>query len=297
MWVAEDPGSLRVVEQAQRIAATQFPVLIQGEPGTGKRLLATLIHELSNAAAPLIYFSPDALPATLIETELFGDETSAYVQRGRVELAHGGTLVIDELAALPLPAQVRLLHIIENKSFTRPGGTRSVSANVRVVALTGLNLDIAQERSAIEPALLAYFQAAVVVVPSLRHRPVDVPALAARFLDAWSALHGAARKTISPAAITALQTYDFAGNVSELKHIVEHCAARCGAEEISLEHLPRYVTQLDREAEGTRSLEDVEREHIAKVLQFTNGRKTEAADILGISRKTLLEKRKRYGLG
>jgi DNA-binding NtrC family response regulator len=297
MWVALDPASLRVVEDAQRLATSNIPILIHGEPGTGKRLLATLIHELANAAAPLIYFSPESLPPALVESELCGDESSAYVQRGRVELAHGGTLIIDELAALPPTAQLCLLHIIEEKNFVRPGGTRPVACNVRVIALTSLNAGSAETRSTINGGLLAHFAAASLAVPALRHRPADISALASRFLDTWTALHGVTRKVLAPSAITALQAYDFPGNISELKHIVEHCAAHCTGDEIALDHLPRYVTQISSAVDGTRSLEDVEREHIAKVLHFTNGRKTEAADILGISRKTLLEKRKRYGLG
>jgi DNA-binding NtrC family response regulator len=297
MWVAQDIASLRVLEQAERIALTHDPVLIHGEAGSGKTLLATLLHELSNPSAPLIYFSPESLPSELIETELFGEETSGYVQRGRLELAHGGTLVLEELAMLPHTAQARLLRVIEDNSFQRPGGTRNVTANVRVIAATALTPEDAQQSGAIRGDVLAHFRTASLSVPALRERTADIPALAARFLDAWCALHGCGRKTLSSEAIAALQAYGFAGNIAELKQMVELVAAQSPGPEIGAEALPVHVTEGTGHPDGVRSLEDVEREHIAKVLVFTKGRKTEAADILGISRKTLLEKRKRYGLG
>jgi len=297
MWVAQAPASQRLLENAQHIAFTDSPVLIHGEAGTGKKLLATLIHELSNASAPLIYFSPASLPAQLVETDLFGDEDAGVVQRGRLELAHGGTLILDEFTALPEPAQDRLLQVVEQKSFRRPGGTRRVSANVRVIALTTLHPDRAQQNAAIRGDLLGYFRATILSVPPLRERSADVPVLAARFLSSWSTLQRTATKTLAPATLEALQAYDFPANVSELKQLLEQTAARCPASEIAPDDLPRHVTHTEPATPGARSLEAVEREHIAKILEFTRGRKTEAADILGISRKTLLEKRKRYGLG
>lgn len=297
MWVAADPASQRVLDQAQQVALSDAPVLIYGEAGTGKKLLATLIHELSNASAPLIYFSPKSLPFALIETELFGEETSAYVQRGRLELAHGGTIVLDELAALPETAQERLLRVIEARSFQRPGGTRSVSANTRVIAITSLTPEQAQQSGIIRGDLLAQFRSASLPLPALRERPGDIAALAVRFLEATAALQQTAAKSLSPVAVSALYTYYFPGNVAELKQLLEQAARQTHGPEITVDDLPRHVTQAVAEANEVRSLEDVEREHITKVLQFTSGRKTEAADILGISRKTLLEKRKRYGLG
>jgi DNA-binding NtrC family response regulator len=297
MWVAADPASQRVLEQAQQVAVSDSPVLIYGEAGTGKKLLATLIHELSNASAPLIYFSPKSLPVALIETELFGEETSGYVQRGRLELAHGGTLVLDELAALPDTAQARLLRVMDDKSFQRPGGSRSVSANTRVIAVTALTPEHAQQSGVIRGDLLAHFRSAGLPLPALRDHPGDIAPLAARFLEAYAALQRTTTKSLSSTALAALHGYAFGGNVAELKHIVEQAATRCRGLEITADELPRHLSQAIAEASGVRSLEDVEREHIAKVLHFTNGRKTEAADLLGISRKTLLEKRKRYGLG
>jgi DNA-binding NtrC family response regulator len=297
MWVAQDPRSLRVLEQAQQAATGTAPILIQGEAGTGKNLLATLIHELSNAAAPLIYFAPASLPPDLVETELFGAEDAGVVQRGRLELAHGGTLVLDELAALPRSAQDRLLHVIEEKSFRRPGGTRPVSANVRVVALTVVDLEHLLQSGTVRGDLLGHFRANVLSIPALRERSADIPALASRFLDSWSTLHRTTSKTLTASALDALRDYPFPANVTELKQLLERASAQCQGTEVGPADLPRHVTENAGREQGARSLEDVEREHIAKILEFTRGRKTEAADILGISRKTLLEKRKRYGLG
>jgi DNA-binding NtrC family response regulator len=212
-------------------------------------------------------------------------------------LAHGGTLILDELAVLPDTAQARLLRVMDERSFQRPGGARSVSANVRVIAVTSLTPHDAQQSGAIRGDLLAHFRSACLPLPSLRERPGDIAPLAARFLEACAALQRTRAKILSATALAALQSYAFPGNVAELKHVIEQATARCRGLEITADELPPHVTQATAEARGVRSLEDVEREHIAKVLQFTNGRKTEAADILGISRKTLLEKRKRYGLG
>jgi len=297
MWAAQAPTTQRLLKRVLQVAYGSAPVLIHGEPGTGKKLLATLIHELSNASAPLIYFSPASLPGEFVDTDLFGQESAGNIQRGRVELAQGGTLVLDEIATLTEPAQERLLHVINESSFRRPGGTRNVMANVRIIALSGLDPENAQRNAAVRGDLLSQFSPATLAVPSLRQRSADIPELATRFLTSFCALQRIAPKTLSPATIEALQAYDFPGNLSELRHVVELAATRAYSSEVTADVLPRYVTENSEQAHGARSLEDVEREHIAKILEFTKGRKTEAADILGISRKTLLEKRKRYGLG
>jgi DNA-binding NtrC family response regulator len=294
-WVAADPRSARVLAEAQQAAFASGPVLIHGEPGSGKKLLAAIIHDLTDPAAPIVHFSPECVPPHLIETELFGHESAGNAQRGRLELAHGGTLVIEELAAVPPPAQATLLRVIDQQSFRRPGGTRSVSASVRIIALTALAPAVARDRAAISPDLLERF-ASVVEVPNLAARPADIPALAARFAHAHAAIHRTSSRVLSPEALELLQSLAFPGNVAELRRVVEYAAAHSEGAEITPAAFPVMPQSTDKEAPG-KSLETVEREHITRILEFTKGRKTHAATILGISRKTLLEKRKRYGLG
>ncbi len=297
-WVAADPVSLRLLQEIRGIAASTSSVLIRGESGTGKDLLAEIIHYLGpHPEAPLIKIDCAALPRDLLEIELFGCETNDSKPKiGRLELAGQGTIVLDEFSALSMPMQAKLLRVIDEKRFERVGGMRSISVEARVVALTTVDLEHALARRSIREDLYYRLNVLTVLLPPLSDRRGDIAPLAEFFLARLCELHRKPRLSFSSAAINALESHPLPGNVRELRSMVERAVMNATPPEIVPQDLAPQA-RISVSDERQQSLEDVEREHIGNVLQFTNGRKTQAAHILGISRKTLLEKRKRYGLG
>jgi two-component system response regulator AtoC len=300
-YVTADPASIRLLEQAEKVALSGSTVLVRGESGTGKDLLASLLHYLGpNRDAALVKIDCASLPLELVESELFGYERGAFtgaiqMKRGRLELAGNGTLVLDEVAALTMPMQAKLLRVIDEKRFERLGGTRPIAVEARIIALTNVDLERAVMRRTFREDLYYRLNVIPLVVPPLRERPGDIRPLAEHFLAQLTEVHRKPRMAISTAAMAALVAYSYPGNVRELRNLLERAVIYAGAPEILPQDLPGHV----RQASGggkKMSLEQLERAYIAEVLDFTHGKKTMAAGILGISRKTLLEKRKRYGL-
>ncbi|HYG99849.1 MAG TPA: sigma 54-interacting transcriptional regulator [Terriglobales bacterium] len=298
-WIARDPVSLALLTQVRRVASSRSSLLIIGEPGVGKDLLASVIHYLGRVPeAPLLRVDCAAFPSPVLDGELFGRDISTTVHacRGRIELAGHGTLVLDEIGALSLPLQLRVLRAIEEGRFQSNGDLRFVPTNARLLALTTNDLQQAVAMGSFREDL--YYRLAVVplVVPPLRQRLGDVAALAEHFLDRACRLHHRSPLRFSRSAMARLESYAWPGNVSELRALVERLASS-GKDEIKPEDLPAHIGRTETTAVQPRgSLEELERSYIAQVLDFTRGRKGAAAGILGISRKTLLEKRKRYGL-
>ncbi len=297
-WVAADPASKHLLQEIQDIAASTSSVLIRGESGTGKDLLAEVIHYLGpHPEAPLIKIDCAELPRDLLEIELFGCETiDGKPKIGGLELAGDGTIVLDEFAALSMPMQAKLLRVIDEKRFERVGGMRSIAVEARVVALTAVDLEHALARRSIREDLYYRLNVLTVLLPPLRDRRGDIGPLAEFFLSRLCELHRKPRLTFSQAALNTLENHPLPGNVRELRSMVERAVIHATPPEIRPEDLAPQLRMSNLE-DRSKSLEELEREHIGNVLQFTNGRKTQAAHILGISRKTLLEKRKRYGLG
>ena len=301
-WVAADPKSLHLLEQARKIAAGTSTVLISGESGVGKDLLASLLHYLGpHAQEPLVKIDCASLPHELVESELFGYEKGAFTgatqtKRGRLELAGAGTIVLDEVAALPLAVQAKLLRAIEEKSFHRLGGTRIVHVAARIVALTNADLEQAVARGAFREDLYYRLNVLPLSIPPLRERPADIRPLARRLLTQLAETHRGPARTLAPDALAALERYPFPGNVRELRNILERALVASAAPEVMLEALPAHVRQAQGRDHHKMTLAELERAYIAEILDFTRGKKSKAAQILGISRKTLLEKRKRYGL-
>jgi DNA-binding NtrC family response regulator len=235
-----------------------------------------------------------------LESELFGYEKGAFTgathtKIGRLETAGDGTIVLDEIAALTMPMQAKLLRVIDEKKFERLGGVKSISVTARLIALTNVDLERAVGRRTFREDLYYRLNVIPVVVPALRERPADVRPIAEHFLEQLVAMHRKPRMTLSAAALDALQAYSYPGNVRELRNIIERAVVTGTGPEILPHDLPAHVRDI-APTEKKMSLEDLERGYIAEVLDFTRGKKTMAAQILGISRKTLLEKRKRYGL-
>lgn len=305
-FVAVDPKSITLLEQVKKIAASSSTVLIRGESGVGKDLLASMLHYLALHTGnedPLLKIDCASLPHELMESELFGYERGAFtgasqMKRGRLEMAGSGTIVLDEIAALSMPMQAKLLRVIEEKKFDRLGGTRSITLaeHVRIVAITNIDLEYAVARRTFRKDLYYRLNVIPLVVPPLRERRADIRPLAQRFAKLLAEVHRKPQKKIAEPALAALEQYAFPGNVRELRNMIERCVVHATSAEIQLEHLPAHVSNAATSSGAKLSLQEVERAYIAEVLDFCRGKKSKAAEILGISRKTLLEKRKRYKL-
>lgn len=298
-WVAADTLSLELVEKARRVAASASTLLIRGESGTGKELLASLIHYLgAGRDEPLVKIDCASLPRELMESELFGYERGAFTgavqaKRGRLELAGAGTLLLDEIAVLTPAMQAKLLRVLEEKRFERLGDNRTITLSARVIALTNADLEKAVADGAFRQDLFYRLNVIPIVVPPLRERRGDIRALVEHFLPQLGELHRRPHRHVSAAALALLEAYDYPGNVRELRNLLERALVQGQGPEITPADLPHRV----RESTPRKmTLEELERSYIAEVLDATRGKKGRAAEILGISRKTLLEKRKRYGL-
>jgi DNA-binding NtrC family response regulator len=303
LWIGDDPASVKVRETAAKLAATQSSLLVRGESGTGKDLFAEMVHYLSaRRSEPLLKVDCASLPETLIESELFGYERGAFTgasntKRGRLELAGRGTLVLDEVAALTPAMQSKLLRVVDQRVFERLGSHAAQKLESRIIALTSADLEARVLAGAFREDL--YFRLNVVPVhlPPLRERRADIRPLAAHFCGRLAKSRGCHAREVAPRALALLERYDFPGNVRELRNLIEHALLNSEGARIEPRHLPEALARAGRRDGAQKpSLEEVEKEYIQEILRFTQGRKSEAAAILGISRKTLLDKRKRFHL-
>ena len=305
-WVGEDPATLRLLDLARKVAETSTNLLLTGESGVGKDHLARFIHELGpRRDAPFQKIDCASLPQELVESELFGHERGAFtgaVERklGRFELAGKGTLVLDEVAALSCGAQAKLLRVLEERTFERLGGADLLRIEARLIALTNADLQRAVTAGRFRDDLFFRLNVVVLHVPPLRERPADLVPLADYFFQALCATHGRAGAALSLAARRALAAYAWPGNVRELRHALERALIFSSSDVLEPADFPEPVRAAAADAPsplaGLRSLEELEREAIAATLEATRYKISKSAEILGISRKTLLEKRKRYGL-
>ena len=305
VWVAADPASRRVLEIAEKLAEPSTTVLITGESGTGKDQLARWIHEAGpRRDSPFLKIDCASLPAELVESELFGHERGAFTgavaqKPGRLELAGEGTIVLDEVAALTPGIQAKLLRVLEERQFERLGGTSSLRMNARLMALTNADLSAAVAAGRFREDLFFRLNVLAIEVPPLRKRPADVAPLTAHFLERLGPIHGRADASLDPAALRLLESYAWPGNVRELKNAVERALIFAKDTALRLEDFPS-VAQAAGSAASTawplRSIEELEKEAIRATLEATRYKIAQAAGILGISRKTLLDKRKKYGL-
>jgi len=307
-WIAADPASQRVMELAHKVALTATTLLITGESGAGKDHLARLIHELGpRHDAPFLKIDCASLPQELVESELFGHERGAFtgaVERklGRFELSYGGTVVLDEVAALTPGIQSKLMRVLEEHTFERLGGAETLHLDARLIALT--NASLPQLISAGRFREDLYFRLNVVSIqlPPLRERRADILPLAESLLARLAPVHGRARAQFSAEARQALVAYAWPGNIRELKNVIERALVfgKSKGEVLELDDLPENVRAAlagpGLAVSRLQSLEDIEKAAIIATLEATRYKITKAAEILGISRKTLLDKRKRYGL-
>jgi len=304
-WIAADPASKRVLEVAEKLAETATTLLITGESGTGKDQLARWIHERGpRHDAPFLKIDCASLPLELVESELFGHERGAFTgavarKPGRLEMAEGGTVVLDEVAALAPAVQAKLLRVIEERAFERLGGTEKLRMDARVMALTNADLQKAVAAGRFREDLFFRLNVLAIHVPPLRERRADIAPLAAHFLARLGPVHGRADAVLAPDALRLLESYAWPGNVRELKNAIEHALVFAKDAQLGAQDFPE-IFRAARDGHGPagalRSLEDIEHEAIKATLEATRYKIGKTAEVLGISRKTLLEKRKKYGL-
>ena len=303
-WIAADPGSVQVLETAQRLVDTSTNVLITGETGTGKDQLARWIHDHgSRRDLPFLTIDCGSLPAELVESELFGHERGAFTgavarKLGRLEMAQGGSVVLDEVAALSPAVQAKLLRVLDDRTFQRLGGSDTLRMDARVLALTNSDLQKAVSAGRFREDLFFRLNVIALRVPALRERRADVVPLAGHFIARLAPVHGRPEARLDDSAQRLLRSYDWPGNVRELKNAIEHALVFANDVVLSPGDFPQVLAAAGeaRHAASLRSLEDIERQAIGQTLEETHYKIGRAAEILGISRKTLLEKRKRYGL-
>ena len=290
-----------VLEQAERVSATDSTVLILGETGTGKELLAHAIHEMSNRKnRAMIIVNCASLPPTLIESELFGREKGAYTgsltkMMGRFELADGGTLFLDEIGELPIELQSKLLRVLEQGQFERLGSTTTIKVNVRLIAATNRDLIKDINESRFRKDLYYRLNVFPITIPPLRERKEDIPSLVWTFVKQFEKSLGKHIDSIPRKNMENLINYTWPGNIRELRNIIEHAMILSSSKILALD-LPIGATQA---LPGSYNLQDMERNHILEVLEKTGWRisgKSGAAEILGMKRTTLQSKIKMLGI-
>jgi DNA-binding NtrC family response regulator len=301
---------LSVLDMASRAARTSSTVLIHGETGTGKELLATAIHFNSpRKGRAFVTINCGAIPKDLLESELFGHVKGSFTgavahKQGKVEAADGGTLFLDEIGELPIELQVKLLRLLQQGEVAKVGATETATVDVRVIAATNRDLRAMIEDGAFRDDL--YYRLAVIPLelPPLRERPEDIPELVERFFVGARQKHGRPDLALPPALLPHFGAYRWPGNVRELENIVERLVVLAPGNQIGLADLPEFlrrerspleVLELDLPPEGI-SLEAVEKELILRALQKFNWNQTQAARYLDLSRKTLIYRMDKYGI-
>lgn len=302
---ARSSGMREAVGLAERVSSTDANVLITGESGTGKDVLASFIHSKSaRAAQPLVKIDCATLPGELLEAELFGYERGAFTgatdaKPGRFEAAHKGTIVLDEIAHLSTDAQAKLLRVIETREFERLGGRKTIKLDVRLIVLTNVDLSGAVKAGRFREDLFYRLDVIHVRMPPLRERKEDLSRLIKFFLKQYATKHGRRIESVSAHALALLQAYDYPGNARELANVVERAVIVANGKRLEEEDLPSNIkaaVSARRQKERPPSLAQLEAAYIAEMLVATKGNKTECARILGISRKNLYEKIERYKL-
>lgn len=297
---AADSPMTAVYRTLEKVRENPTTVLIEGESGTGKDALAQWLHYNSpRKDGPFIKIDFASLPDDLVESELFGFERGAFTgavnsKLGKLDIAQGGTAVLDEIGSVDLTVQAKLLNVVEAKQFYRLGGTKSIGLDARIVALSSVPLAKAVEREVFRQDLFFRLNLITIRVPPLRERRAEIFAMA-EFLLAQLDRKYKANSKLHPDCGAVFEKYEFPGNIRELRNALERAMLLSSGSDITPDSLPAAWQSARISAAKMPSLEDIEKNYIAEVLRQTHGKKVKAAKILGISRKTLLEKRKKYG--
>lgn len=292
-----------IVRTVEKVAPSDIPVLITGESGTGKEVVADLIHTLSpRSKAPFIKINCAALPRELIESELFGSVKGAFTgaqadREGLFRQADGGTLMLDELAEMPVDTQAKLLRVLQEKEFRPVGGRVSYKTDVRIVAATNQEVPVAIRAGKLREDLYYRISTMEFALPPLRERPEDTVALANHFLKRFASQAGRNITGFTPAAVEKLRGYDWPGNVRQLQNEVQRAVLMTDGTMIDVPDLTiAHTAQPDQESTDLTLLEGMERNTIMQMLKETNGNKLETAKRLGIGRQTLYNKIKAYNI-
>ena len=310
--IGENGGLKQIVAQVKRVAETNATVLVHGESGTGKELIARAVHTYSKRSeGPFIAINCGAIPLSLMESELFGHEKGAFTDAkeakpGTFERANGGTLFLDEVGELPMDAQVKLLRVLEDRKITRVGGKRVVPVDVRIVAASNRKLEDEVAKGNFRLDLLYRLNVFTITIPPLRERTEDIPLLVDYFIGKHNKILNLNVQHITRDAMELIRNYDWPGNVRDLENAIQSAMILTTDGVIHSEQLPLRVKgyeQLDlnpveKEGESIRDINaQVEKEIILEALKKYNFNRTLTAEALQISRKTLFNKMKRYGLG
>ena len=296
----------KVSETISKVAPSKATVLITGESGVGKELVADEIHNLSNRKdKPLVKVHCAALSESLLESELFGHEKGSFtgaetMQKGRFELAHGGTIFLDEIGEINQSIQVKILRVLQEKKFERVGGEKTIDVDVRIVAATNKNLEEEVKAGRFREDLYYRLNVVRIQMPSLRERKDDIPLLVKSFLREFNLENEKNITGFDAKSKAAILKYDWPGNIRELRNCVECAVVMCNGEEITLEDLPASVRESVEDKNiiipHGITLDEAEKIIIRNTLTMEGGNKTKVAQILGIGRKTLHRKLQEYGM-
>jgi len=308
--IGSSPAIAAVLEAARTVAPTDATVLIRGESGTGKELVASAIHNLSpRAKRPLVKVNCAAIPETLLESELFGHERGSFTgavarRKGRFEAAHRGTIFLDEISEMSPALQAKLLRVLQEREFQRVGGTDTIAVDVRVIASTNRNLEAAVREGDFREDLYYRINVVPIALPPLRDRREDIMLLASHFLERFNRRNHKAIKGFTPAAREKLMAYNWPGNVRELENCIERSVVMAqgdtiGPDDIALNPDIRRDSPAEVASALLRpgfSVEDFERTLIEAALERTGGNQSRAAELLGLTRRTLQYRIEKHGI-
>lgn len=314
--IGNSPAMHRVIEKLRSVAPTDSTVLILGENGTGKEIVARAIHQNSDRKnKPFVPLNISALPESILESELFGHEAGAYTgaatkRIGKFEFANGGTLFLDEVGEMPMSTQVKLLRVLEDRKITRLGSNEEIEINVRLVAATNADLQELVKKGSFRKDLYYRLSVVTIYLPPLSDRRGDIPLLVEHFLKQLGARENRPMPTVTKQAMHALMAYSWPGNIRELRNAVERMVVLDADGRLDVDDLPEEIVPLSESPDeaalgaarnGTdlligRPLTDVEKFYIERALELTGGRREEAASMLGIGERTLYRKIKEYDI-
>ncbi|MFH1626470.1 MAG: sigma-54 dependent transcriptional regulator [Pseudomonadota bacterium] len=305
--IGKSPSMQELFDTLAVVTPTTATVLLLGERGTGKEIVANVIHQNSpRRDKPYVKVNCAALSETLLESELFGHEKGAftgamYKKKGRFELADDGTIFLDEIGEMSLPTQTKILRVLQEREFEPVGGTKTIQVDVRIITATNKDLEDEARKGKFREDLYDRLNVIPITIPPLRERKEDIPLLAEHFLRIYNEKNKRSIRGFEPRVMDAFIRYSWPGNVRELENIVERTVIMCRSDIISIDDLPSTIVGA-RQEEGQgeiftgSSLRDVEKEVILRTLRQTGGNRTRSATILGITRKTLQNKIKEYGI-
>lgn len=304
-------GIREAISLARKVAVTTVPVLLRGESGTGKEVFARAIHEASQVRGSFVAINCGAIPATLFESELFGYQAGAFTgadrkgKEGLLEKANGGTLLLDELGDMPKDMQVKLLRTLQDKCFYRVGGNKPIHVDVRIVAATHRNLEEMIARGEFREDLYYRLNVVGISLPPLRERREDLPELAHKGVQYFSAIHNKQIQRLDPALMAAFMQHSWPGNIRELYNVLERLVILADSDTLGMENLPADLLRQEgtapllivrQESTMLAAADNLEREWIVRALEEVGGNKLAAAKKLGIPRSTLYYKLRKYGL-